>query len=102
MPGRAPAVGPVAGNRPAAGPTLRRQELFELRLVDDRHAVLLGGLELGLARVGAGDEVRGLLADGAGDLATRRLDRLLDVHARLRERAGDDQRLARQRPLRDS
>ena len=52
------------------------------RLVDHRHAVLVRGLELGLAGIGAGDEVARLLADRAGDLAASGLDAALHVGAR--------------------
>src|SRR5215510_4147674 len=46
-----------------------RKQLLELLLADHLHSMLVGCLELGLAGVLAGDQVAGLLADRAGDLA---------------------------------
>src|SRR3569623_342979 len=75
-----------------------REQLRELGLVEDLDAVLLGGLELGLAGVCTCDEVGCLLRHRAGDLAAGLLDAALDVGARRGERAGDDERLAGLRP----
>src|SRR5512143_2585348 len=50
------------------------------------------------ARVLAGQQIVGLAADAAGDLAAGGLDALNDVVARRRQGAGDHQALAGERP----
>src|SRR5262249_48075699 len=70
-------------------PGFASEQLLQLGLADDLDAVLLGGLHLGPADVGAGDEVAGLLGDAAGHLAAGLLDAANDLLAWPRQRAGD-------------
>src|ERR1043166_8042465 len=69
-------------------------QLVEFILRQNRNAELLGLFELA-ARGVAGDEVAGIFRNAAGRLAAELAYQRLDVLAAvLRERAGDDERLA--------
>src|SRR5579862_6850758 len=79
---------------------LLADQLQEVVLANHRNPELLGLLELASC-VFAGDQVIGFLRDAAGRLAAVLLDEFGDLFAAVTaERAGDHERLPRERPRR--
>src|SRR4051794_16890761 len=84
---------------PAARPVASWQQFEQPGLVEHGHPEALGLLELG-ARRRAGYDIVGLLRHAGGNTPARAFDALGRLLAReVRQRAGQDERLARERPL---